>query len=181
MESHAKSSAEALATAILTFSSQSSRAACPHNFFCRLRGQLELFSIFLFVCFVFPARALLLASEMASVTLEVKINNQSCKQRKRRGRSWGKQVTKEKPIGTSKVKQKRVTNRVQAEVLMQAANHRLFCRAVHWKRAQSDFSTLSFTARPAGNLFWSFYCGAVQPFPHAHIIFSTFAVSCESG
>lgn len=50
MKSHAKSSAEALATAILSFSSQSSWAACPHNFFCRLRGQLELFWIFLF-CF----------------------------------------------------------------------------------------------------------------------------------
>jgi len=50
------------------------------------KGPAGGFLDFLF-CFVFPARALLLASEMASVTLEVKINNQSCKQRKRRGRS----------------------------------------------------------------------------------------------
>lgn len=58
MKSHAKSSAEALATAILTFSSQSSRAACPHNFFCRLRGQLELFWICFFVClFCFPSKS----------------------------------------------------------------------------------------------------------------------------
>lgn len=82
MKSHAKSSAEAPATVKLTFNSQSSLVTCAHSFFCRLMGQLEVFWIFFS-----PASALLLASEMASVTLEVKINNQSCKQRKRRGRS----------------------------------------------------------------------------------------------
>lgn len=157
-----------LATAVLTFSSQSSRAACPHNFFCRLRSQLEIFWIY---CFVFPARALLLASEVASVTLEVKINNQSCKQRKRRGRSWGKQVTKEKHIGASKVNQKRVTDRwVQAEVLMKGASHTFFSRTVHWERAQRDFSTCSFMARPVGDLFWTKELLALSP--HAHSICS---------
>lgn len=147
------------------------RAACPHNFFCRLRGQLEVFWIL--VClFAFPASALLLASEMASVTLEVKINNQSCKQRKRRGRSWGKEVTKEKHIGTSKVKQGRVTDRwVQAEVLTWEANHTLFSRIVHWERAQRDFSTYTSMARPVGDLFWIFYFGALAFSPHAHIIY----------
>lgn len=103
---------------------------------------------------------------MASVTLEVKINNQSCKQRKRRGRSWGKQVTKEKHIIASKVKQKRVTDRwVQPEVLIWGANHTLFSRMVHWERAQRDFSTCSFMARPVGDLFTIFSFGVICPFP----------------
>lgn len=111
------------------------------HFLCRLRASWR-FSAFLGI--FFPVRALLLASKMASVTLEVKINNQSCKQRKRRGRSSGKQVTNEKHIGASQVKQKRVTDRpVQAEVLMQGVNHTMFSRTAQWERAQKDFSTCS--------------------------------------
>lgn len=71
------------------------------HFFCRLRASWR-FSVFLGIFFS-PARATLLASKMASMTLEVKIINQSCKQRKRRGRSWGKQVTNEKHISASQV------------------------------------------------------------------------------
>lgn len=101
---------------------------------------------------------------MASVTLEVKINNQSCKQRKRRGRSWGKQVTNGKHIGASQVKQKRETDRwAQAEVLVRGVIHSLFSRTAHWERAQKDCSTCSGMAR--SGLFWTFYFWAISPFP----------------
>lgn len=104
-----------------------------------------------------------MASKMASVTLEVKINNQSCKQRKRRGRSSGKQVTNEKHIGDNQVKQKRVTDRpVQAEVRMQGVNHTMLSRTAHWERAQKDFSTCS--AWRDLDLFSIFYFWAISPF-----------------
>ena len=107
---------------------------------------------------------------MASVTLKVKISNQSCKQRKRRGRSSGNQITNEKHIGASQVKQRRVTDKpVQAEVLMQGVKHTIFSRTGHWKRAQKDFSTCS--AWRDLDLFWILLLG-YQPLPHVHTLFT---------
>lgn len=84
MKSHAKSAAEAPATANTDFQLAEFTGSLSSQLLLQAKGPA---GGFLDSVFVFPARALLLASEMASVTLEVKINNQSCKQRKRRGRS----------------------------------------------------------------------------------------------
>lgn len=106
MKSHAKSSAEAPATVILTFNSQNSLVACPHNFFCRLRRQLEVFWIIFFF------------SKHTAVGIRDGLcdsggkNQQSKLQAKRKkGKELRKTSYKGKHIVVSKAKQKMVTHR----------------------------------------------------------------------
>lgn len=117
---------------------------------------------------------------MASVTLEVKINNQSCKQRKRRGRSWGKRVTKEKHIGTSKVKQKRITeSRLKSSCKQQIID----CLVGQFigKEPRVIFLPSPSWQGQLGICFEASTMGLFGHSPHIHIIYSTFAFSCENG
>lgn len=102
---------------------------------------------------------------MVSVTLEVKINNQSCKQGKRRGRSWGKQVTKEKHIGASKVKQKRVTGESrQKSSWKEQITHCLLGQPTG-KEPRGTFLPAPSWQDQLEIFFLILYFGATNPFP----------------
>lgn len=113
---------------------------------------------------------------MVSVTLEVKINNQSCKQGKRRGRSWGKQVTKEKHIGASKVKQKRVTGESRLKSSWkEQITHCLLGQPIG-KEPRGTFLPAPSWQDQLEIFFESCTLGLLTLSPHAHIIYSWFCI-----